>query len=81
MKLKTLERIDKKSILNAFNESFYDYFLPFKLTEEQLTSKMIVDKIDLNLSAGAFENGRLIAFILHGFDNINNQKIWDNVYT
>ena len=75
MEIKSLERINCKDILNVFNESFSDYFVPFKLTEEQLVSKMISDKIDLELSVGVFENQKLIAFILHGFDVINNQKV------
>lgn len=75
MEVKTLKGIDKKGILKVFNESFSDYFIPFKLTEEQLTSKMVADKINLELSVGSFENGKLNAFILHGFDTINNQKV------
>ena len=75
MELKTLKGLDKSEILEVFNDSFSDYLIPFKLTEEQLTSKMIADKIDLELSVGAFENDKLIAFILHGFDIIKNQKI------
>jgi len=75
MEIKTLEGTDIKEILNVFNNSFSDYFIPFKLTKEQLTSKMVADKTDLNLSVGVFENGNLIAFILHGFDIINNQKV------
>ncbi len=75
MEIKTLKGIDKKDILNVFNLSFSDYFIPFKLTKEQLTSKMLADKTDLNLSVGVFENKNLIAFILHGFDKINNEKV------
>ena len=75
MEIKTLEGIDKKDILNVFNLSFSDYFIPFKLTKEQLTSKMLADKTCLNLSVGVFENQKLIAFILHGFDKINNEKV------
>lgn len=75
MEIKTLGGISKKDILNVFNESFSDYFIPFKLSEEQLTSKMLADKTDLNLSVGVFENTKLIAFILHGFDKINNENI------
>lgn len=75
MEIKTLEGTDIKEILNVFNNSFSDYFIPFKLTKEQLASKMIADKTDLNLSVGVFEKGNLIAFILHGFDIINNQKV------
>ena len=75
MEIKTLRGTDNKEILTAFNDSFSDYFIPFKLTEEQLALKMLADKTDLNLSVGVFENGKLIAFILHGFDCIENQKI------
>ncbi|UOY07641.1 GNAT family N-acetyltransferase [Muricauda sp. SCSIO 64092] len=75
MEIKTLSGTDNKEILKAFNDSFSDYFIPFKLTEEQLASKMLADKTDLGLSVGAFENGKLIAFVLHGFDIITNQKV------
>jgi len=75
MEIKTLAGIDHKDILNAFNNSFSDYFIPFKLTEEQLKSKMLADKTDLNLSVGVFEKGKLIAFILHGFDSVNNENV------
>ncbi|MFD1314897.1 GNAT family N-acetyltransferase [Namhaeicola litoreus] len=75
MEIKSLEKVNSKDILNVFNASFSDYFVPFKLTEEQLMSKMRADKIDLTLSVGVFENQRLIAFILHGFDIIDNQKV------
>ncbi|WP_299245222.1 GNAT family N-acetyltransferase [uncultured Aquimarina sp.] len=75
MKINTLKGIDTKDILNVFNESFSDYFIPFQLTEEQLVSKMLADKVNLNLSVGVFEHKKLVAFILHGFDKINNQKI------
>lgn len=75
MEIKTLEGINKKDILNVFNESFSDYFIPFKLSKEQLTLKMLADKTDLNVSVGVFEDNNLIAFILHGFDIINNKKV------
>ena len=75
MKINTLKGIETKDILNVFNESFSDYFIPFQLTEKQLASKMLADKVNLNLSVGVFENGILIAFILHGFDKINGEKI------
>jgi len=75
MEIRTLAGIDNIKILSVFNESFSDYLIPFRLTEDQLKCKMIADKIDLELSVGVFENGKLIGFILHGFDSINNQKV------
>lgn len=75
MEIRNLEQVKKSEILEAFNKSFSDYFVPFKLTEEPLEKKMVTDKIDLKLSVGIFEDKKLIAFILHGFDVIDNQKI------
>ncbi|PCJ65293.1 MAG: GNAT family N-acetyltransferase [Bacteroidetes bacterium] len=75
MKIKTLSNINEKVILETFNLSFSDYFVPLQLTEEQFLSKLKVDKIDLNLSVGVFENNKLIAFMLHGVDNVNESKV------
>lgn len=75
MDIRTLEGIDYKDILNVFNESFSDYFVPFKLSEEQLISKINTDNTDLELSVGVFDNQRLVAFILHGIEIINNQNV------
>ena len=75
MQIKNLAGVETKDILNVFNQAFSDYFIPLKLTEEQLTSKMISDKTDLDLSVGVFENEQLIAFMLHGLDTINGQKV------
>lgn len=66
MKIKTLKGIKEEEILNAFNASFSDYFVPFHLNLKQLQSKMVADSIDLNLSVGVFYNNNLTAFILHG---------------
>ncbi|WP_299107245.1 GNAT family N-acetyltransferase [uncultured Tenacibaculum sp.] len=75
MTIKTLEGISSQEILEVFNHSFSDYFIPFKLTHEQLVDKMKADRSDLSLSVGAFENEKLVAFILHGFDTIDNKKV------
>lgn len=75
MEFKTLTGIDKKELIKAFNVSFSNYFIPFHLSYEQLNAKMQADKTDLSLSVGVFENTNLIAFILHGFDTIDNKRI------
>ena len=74
MELKSLNGVSPVEITKVFNTSFADYFIPFKLSEEQLLSKMQVDKVTLELSVGAFDKGKLVAFILHGFDIIGNTK-------
>ena len=75
MKIRSLKGIDNKEIAEVFNTSFADYFIPLELTAEQIMSKMWADKIDLRLSVGAFKNGKLVAFILHGLDTIGSEKV------
>lgn len=79
--LRTLENISTEKLLEVFNLSFSDYIIPFFLTEEQLKDKIQSDGIKLEYSVGAFENDQLIAFILHGYDNIDNFKIVYNAGT
>lgn len=77
----TLEKCSIEEILNVFNESFSDYIVPLSLTKENLEEKLQNDRIQLQLSVGAFENNRLIGFILHGFDIIENLKVVYNAGT
>ena len=78
MEFKTLSGIQPKEILKTFNTAFSDYFVPLQLSEAQFTSKLIVDKTNFDLSVGAFENGTLVGFILHGIDTVNNQLVGYN---
>src|SRR5258706_13798692 len=77
----TLENTNKIDLLEAFNRSFSDYIVPLSLTYDQFESKIQIDRIDLELSIGAFENNKLIGFILHGFDVINDQNVAYNAAT
>lgn len=81
IKLQTLQNIKINELLDVFNVSFADYIVPFNLTKEQLEYKIKSDGIHLDLSVGAFDSGKLVGFILHGFDILNNQKIVYNAGT
>jgi len=74
MEIKTLEGTNDELILEAFNNAFSDYFIPFHLTLNQLQSKMKADNVLLDVSVGVFEDDQLIAFVLHGIETANNQK-------
>lgn len=50
MNIQTIETIDTSQILQVFNQSFADYLIPMKLTEEQLEFKMRSDKTDKSIS-------------------------------
>lgn len=79
--LQTLENIPTEKLLEVFNLSFSDYVVPFFLTKEQLVDKLKSDSINLEFSVGAFEENQLIAFILHGYDFVDNLKMVYNAGT
>lgn len=75
MEFKTLTNITIDELLSVFNHSFSDYVVPFHLTKEVLISKIAAEKLDMSLSAGAFEEGKLVGFILQSEKMENGEKI------
>lgn len=75
MEFKTLANTSIDEILSVFNHSFSDYVVPFHLTKEVLISKIAAEKLDMNISVGAFEEGRLVSFILQSEKIENGEKI------
>ncbi|MBP0904060.1 GNAT family N-acetyltransferase [Mariniflexile gromovii] len=78
---KTLEKTDLNIILDALNTAFSDYIIPLEFTSETFKYKLTNDRINLNYSVGAFQNGKLIAFILHGSETYHHKKILYNAGT
>lgn len=75
MTFKTLQDTAIEGIATTFAESFSDYVVPFKISTEQLNDKIKSDSLKLKLSVGAFDENKLVGFILHGYNVINQQKI------
>ncbi|REC62776.1 GNAT family N-acetyltransferase [Chryseobacterium pennae] len=75
MEFKTLANVNIEELLAVFNHSFSDYIVPFHLTKEVLVSKIETEKLDMNLSVGAFEGGKLVSFILQAEKLEKGQKI------
>lgn len=75
MEFKTLANVELDDLLAVFNLSFSDYIVPFHLTKEILASKIVAEKLDMNISVGAFEEGKLVSFILQSEKLENGQKI------
>lgn len=71
----TLEHVSAETIRNTLNEAFSDYIIPFQLNEDQFSAKLVNEDIDLTLSAGAFDGGKLVGFILHGIRNRDGQTV------
>ena len=78
MQFISLTNTSEKDILDVFNLSFSDYFVPLKMTAEQLSTKIKADNVDLELSVGVLHEGQLVAFILHGSNIIDGRKILYN---
>ena len=71
MELRTLEHCTLAQITEAFNHAFSDYVVPLKLSEEAMAEKIKTENILPVLSAGAFDNGQIVGFILHGYDLVD----------
>lgn len=81
MEIKPLEKTDIPDILETFNLAYADYLIPLELTENQLRRKMIAENIDLSYSAGAFEEDRLVGFVLHAVDTLDDKRVLYNAAT
>ena len=75
MEIQTIETIDTSQILQVFNNSFADYIVPMKLTEEQLEFKMRSDKTDKSMSVMVKDGEKPVAFILHGKQMIDGELV------
>lgn len=78
---RNLADVSLEEILDCFNASFKEYFVPLQLTMPLLNRKIKTEAIDLHLSVGAFENDTLIGFILHAVDQIDEQLVAYNAGT
>jgi GNAT superfamily N-acetyltransferase len=81
MIIRDLDNCSVESITVAFNEAFSDYFIPLQFTTDAMRCKMKGENILLPYSVGAFENDRLVGFILHGHDRIEGEETVYNAGT
>ena len=77
----TLANTHIPDIINTFNETFSDYFIRLQLNKETMADKIKSENILMRYSVGAFENERLVGFILHGFDIVDSVKTIYNAGT
>lgn len=81
MDFRTLDKIPTDELVEVFNRSFEGYFVPVKIDSEGLAAKMQADRADLSISVGAFDNDRLVGFMIHGADIINGRQTFYNAGT
>lgn len=75
MTIQSLEKTSLDDIVQTFNEAFTGYFVNIHLTKDLLIHKMTQENIRLSHSAGAFDEDKLVGFILCGIDTRNGLKM------
>ena len=65
---RTLTAVDFDAVVACFNEAFSDYAVRFSMTAPQLREINARRAVVIDLSVGAFDDGRLVGFTLNGFD-------------
>ena len=81
MQIRTLENTPLAEITAVFNEAFRNYFIRLEFTEEGMATKMKSEGIRRECSIGAFDDNRLVGFILHGYDIVDGIKTIYNAGT
>lgn len=76
--IRNLQGVSIEELTEVFNLAFSDYFVKIHLTPEQLSTKLQAENVCLAYSVGAFNNDRLVGFILHGYEERDGKKITYN---
>lgn len=81
MKQIALNQVKIEDIVQVLNESFADYVIPLQLTVEQLENKIATENIQLELSVGIEDQGKLVGFMLHALNPLEGQLTAYNAAT
>lgn len=79
--LTTLADVCQQELLECFNSSFKNYFVPLQLSLAQFQKKIVAEGIDIQLSIGMFNKNKLIGFILHALEERAGKRIVYNAGT
>ncbi|HET6976734.1 MAG TPA: GNAT family N-acetyltransferase [Pyrinomonadaceae bacterium] len=64
MKKRFLTAADSHALYECFSEAFSDYQVTLQMTEEQFAQRVRRDGVEMEMSAGAFDGDRMIAFYM-----------------
>src|SRR5215216_4987635 len=57
---------DLPSLYDCFLEAFSDYEVDMQMSREQFEQRIARDGVELEISAGAFDDGKMIGFYMNG---------------
>jgi ribosomal protein S18 acetylase RimI-like enzyme len=81
MEIKNLKDTPIQDIVQAISESFADYFVPLPSEVPYWEQRFKGARVNLELSFGMFDQGKLIGFIINGIDQCNGFKTAFNTGT
>ncbi|MBB1139087.1 GNAT family N-acetyltransferase [Myroides sp. WP-1] len=81
MKIIALTHVDLQEIVQVLNESFADYIIPLQLKADQLAIKIAVENVQLDLSVGVVDQGKLVGFMLHAINQVEGKLTAYNAAT
>lgn len=75
MVVRNLSQHSFEEILECFLLAFEDYFVPMPTDPDYYKARWKASKVDFSSSYGLFDEGRLVAFILHSIDTRFGQRM------
>ena len=81
MLIKNVEDLVLEEFTTCFNEAFSDYVIPFQVSLEQLADKFAGAGVIYQLSFGAFDQDKQVAFVMHGIGDHNGKRTAFNTGT
>jgi ribosomal protein S18 acetylase RimI-like enzyme len=81
MEIKNLKDTPIQDIVQAISESFADYFVPLPSEVSYWEQRFKGARVNLELSFGMFDQGKLVGFIINGIDYSNGFKTAFNTGT
>lgn len=81
MEIKNLENIGLARLTETINKTYGDYIIQLQLTQQQVEKRNIALAVEPRLSAGVFDKGEFVGFLLHGIGSWGGQKALYNAMT
>lgn len=81
MEIKSLSHSSLQEIVDCQLEAFSDYSEDFPSDLNYYTTRFRLARVDFAYSYGAFDSGKLVAFVLMGIDNPNGKWVAFNLAT
>ncbi|MNO54804.1 putative acetyltransferase [compost metagenome] len=81
MLIKNVEDLALEEFTTCFNEAFSDYVIPFRVTPAHLADKFAGAGVNYQMSFGAFDHDKQVAFVMHGIGDRNGERTAYNTGT